>query len=385
MRPHRLLEDPVTLRVQRMRTPAEMAIFLAVPQQLDGGHPMFTPELRQDTRRVLSPANPLWQPDTGAFAAFVAFRGVHPVGRILAHVHHASNRLHQENVGFFGMFACINDEATARALLQAARDYHSSAGRPTLRGPYDLVITQCIGAVSAGHDEPATFSQIWHPPHIAPLLARCGLTSVYQAATFRLDDVAAARPDTWLGPKHRALLARPNVRLRSWDMRHFAADMHLAMRLTNAAFVDNHGFVPLSAADVEFIAAAMRRIARPELTVFVEVGGVAVGVGMFLPDFHVSFRRMGGSLYPLGWLQFMLGARRLDAAVAQFVAVDPAYQNQGLMRVVLAELMRRLQQAGFRSLDTTWVGSNNAGSLASVRAIGMRQKHALVVFEQATC
>lgn len=64
------------------------------------------------------------------------------------------------------------------------------------------------------------------------------------------------------------------------------------------------------------------------------------------------------------------------------MAVDPAYQNQGLMRAVSAELMRRLQRAGFRTLDTTWVGTNNASSLATVRAMGMRQKHALTVFEQ---
>ena len=58
---------------------------------------------------------------------------------------------------------------------------------------------------------------------------------------------------------------------------------------------------------------------------------------MMLPDLDVLFRRMKGRLFPLGWAQFLLGRRALDAAVVQFIATDPSLQNQGIMRVLVAE------------------------------------------------
>jgi hypothetical protein len=124
----------------------------------------------------------------------------------------------------------------------------------------------------------------------------------------------------------------------------------------------------------------MRRVVRPELTVFLELAGEPVGVGMLLPDFNVLFRRMRGDLWPTGWATFLLGARGLDAAVGQFIATSPAHQNTGLMRIVLAELIRRLQRARFRSLDATWIGEGNGKSRAQMAALGMREKHRLALY-----
>src|SRR5262249_35044434 len=120
-----------------------------------------------------------------------------------------------------------------------------------------------------------------------------------------------------------------------------------------------------------------------DLTVFIELDGRPVGVGMMLPDFHVLFRRMAGRLWPLGWAQFLLGSRALDAAVAQFIATTPELQNQGLMRILVAEAVRRLRAAGFRTLDGPWISDSNAASRAQVLAMGMREKHKLALYSRA--
>jgi ribosomal protein S18 acetylase RimI-like enzyme len=268
------------------------------------------------------------------------------------------------------------------ALLDAASERHRARGLETLRGPYELTISQCIGAVTAGFDDPAAFSQSWNGPHLAPFLEAYGMKPTYWATTHRLDDVQAVDPDALLGEKQRAWLADPKVRVRAWDMSRFDEDMQAATTLLNTSFASNFGFVPLSEAEIAFLAEPMKRVVRPELTVFLEYDGEPVGVGLSLPDFHILFRRMQGELFPLGWAQFLAGSKQLDAAVIQFLATSPRLQNQGLMRIVVAEILRRLQKAGFRTLDGTWIGDVNPKSLAQAKALGMRDKHRLALFEK---
>ncbi len=371
---------PVTIRP--VRSARDLRRFVDLPYALHEGDPIWTPPLDDDFRRTLSPENPLFRDGRGARELFLAWEGSRPVGRVLAHVHHAHNERHGERAGFFGLLECADDLGVAKALLDAAADHHRASGLTLLRGPYELTISQCIGAVTAGFDEPPSTSQSWNAPHIPRLLEALGFEVVYRATTCRLDDVMACDHAAMIGDKHRALLADPALRVRGWDMTRFDAELAAAINLLNTSFAGNYGFVPLSDPEVAFFAAPMKRLVRPELTVFLELAGEPVGVGMALPDFNVLVRRMNGRLWPLGWAKFLLGAPKVDAAVIQFIGTSPAHQNKGLIRIVVSELIRRLQAAGIRTLDGTWVGDVNVKSLAQARAMGMRDKHRLALYER---
>jgi GNAT superfamily N-acetyltransferase len=355
--------------------------FFAVARALNAADPIYTPPLAQDLARSLSDANPLWRPGRAERELFVAYDGDgRPVGRVLGHVNLESNQRHGEAAGLFGYLECGGDRAVGEALLAAVEQRHRARGLSELRGPYELTVAQCIGAVVSGFDEPASFSQSWNGPALPELLEALGFTRMLGMTTFRLDDVALIDPEALIGDKQRTWLARPGVRLRSFDMDRFEQDLGEALRLLNESFVGNFGFVPLSPDDLAFMAGPMKRVVRPELTIFLELEGRAAAVAMILPDFNILFRRMNGNLWPLGWASFLLGGRTLDAAVAQFIATDPALQNQGLLRIVVAEALRRLRAAGFRTLDGTWISDSNAPSRAQALAMGMREKHRLVLF-----
>lgn len=369
---------PVT--IQEVRTSAQRRAFLELPFSLHAGDPIWSPPLLDDLERSLSDKNPLWRDGRGERQLLLATDGGRPVGRVLAHVHHASNRIHGERAGFFGLLECPDDAEVARALLDAAADLHRTRGLTELRGPYDLNIRESVGVVVEGFDEPASFSQGWNAPHLPRLLEACGMKPVMKLATFRADDVARIDPEKMLEAKHRAWMQDPRVVVRGFRKDRFEEDVRAAVGLLNESFTSNYGFVPMDPVEVDFMAGPMKRVVRPELTVFIELDGVPVGVGMFLPDFQVLFRRMGGRLFPLGWAKFLAGARTLDAALVQFVATSPAHQGLGLMRIVVAELIRRCQAAGFRTLDSTWISESNAPSRAQARALGMRVKHQLQLY-----
>ncbi|HEY8209644.1 MAG TPA: GNAT family N-acetyltransferase [Myxococcaceae bacterium] len=373
----------MAVTIEEVRTRAQRRAFLELPFSLHRGDPIWSPPLLDDLSRSLSDKNPLWRDGRGERQLLLATDGGRPVGRVLAHVHHASNTAHGERAGFFGLLDCPDDLEVARALLDAAAERHRARGLTELRGPYELNIRECMGAVVQGFDEPASFSQNWNPPHIPGLLEGCGLKPVMKLATFRTDDISRIDPEAMLEAKHRAWLKDPRVVVRGFEKSRFEQDVRAAVALLNESFVQNYGFVPMDPAEVDFMAGPMKRVVRPELTVFIELDGAPVGVGMFLPDFNALFRRMGGRLFPLGWAKFLAGSRSLDAALAQFIATSPAQQGQGLMRIVMAELIRRLQREGFRTLDSTWISESNKPSRAQARALGMRVKHELQLYARA--
>src|SRR6185436_8468655 len=117
----------------------------------------------------------------------VAWDADRPVGRVMAHVHRASNERHGEKTGFFGLFECPDDESIARALIDAVCERHRARGLERLRGPYDLTIRECVGVITGNFDEPAAFNQSWNEPHVPRLLEACGMTVAMRMATFRAD------------------------------------------------------------------------------------------------------------------------------------------------------------------------------------------------------
>lgn len=370
------------IEIREAKRSRDVKAFVDLPFTLHANDPIWSPPLRQDFARTLSPENPLWQKGRGERELLLAYDGPRVVGRVMCHVHHASNQRHGERAGFFGCLEATDSLEVTRALMTEVERRHRARGLQSVRGAYDPTITTMIGLVTGGFDEAATYNQSWNAPHLPKHLEALGYEAIYRAATFRLDDVNAVNADALMTDKQRTWLQDPKVKLRTWDMAHFDRDVRAATKLLNESFSDNWGFVPLSEDEIDFMVGPMQRVVRPELTVFLEYDGQPVGVGMSLPDFNLIFRRMNGDLFPLGWAQFLLGAKRLDGAVGQFIATSPQLQNKGLMRIVISEMVKGLQRNGFRTLDATWIGEVNAKSRASVMSIGMRPKHQLAVFSK---
>jgi GNAT superfamily N-acetyltransferase len=160
------------------------------------------------------------------------------------------------------------------------------------------------------------------------------------------------------------------------------ADMEYVRELTNAAFLGNWGFVPISRPEWELQVGALLPLLDPRLVLLAEVRGVPVGVTFAVPDFNRVLRRLDGRLlHPRALL--LLRRPPTDAAVVILFAVRKPYQGLGVSRLLNAELVRALHRGGYRSLAITWVAAANAASRAQAAALGMKELHALAMVERS--
>jgi hypothetical protein len=153
--------------------------------------------LRRDMETLLSRTkNPFF--DHAEAEYFIAERDGVVVGRIAAISNRLHNETHGDQVGFFGFFECIDDQAVADALLTAAADWCRALGHDVLRGPASFSVNDECGLLVDGFDSPPTLMMPYNPRYYLPLLERAGFTKtkdlwVYQGGTEERNDPVPER------------------------------------------------------------------------------------------------------------------------------------------------------------------------------------------------
>jgi GNAT superfamily N-acetyltransferase len=373
----------VTIRPAEM--PEDLATWVRFPRlAVYSPASPWVPPLDRDLHRMLDRGeNPFFQHGEGV--PLLARRpDGRPAGRILAHVYHHHNERHGERTAFFGLFECADDPAVAGALVQAAGRLGREWGCDTLRGPFNLTAMQEMGFLVDGFGEPPAVDQVYTAPFYPRLLDAAGLQRVFPHATYRIDDVRAVDLDGLLGERHRILTVERRLRIRTGNLRDFDREIETLRTLLNDSFAENPHFVPLTADELAFQIGPYRAFLDPNLLLVAEMDGVARGFVLAVPDFNPLLKRLGGRLdlpRALGVLPRVAGWLWQRDACIIVQGVERRLQGQGIMRVLLARLVRTLRRRRYRRLAITWIADENAASIASVRALGARPVHRLTLYE----
>jgi len=114
------------------------------------------------------------------------------------------------------------------------------------------------------------------------------------------------------------------------------------------------------------LAAAQPESARPLMKDFMGINGHTVA---FKPELYKQVCSLVRDYHPIDW---DLGDDPHNATRFPFA------RNM----VNWEDVYGSWKKAGFRTVDGTWIGDVNVKSLASGKAIGMREKHRLVLYEK---
>ncbi|MCK5740852.1 MAG: GNAT family N-acetyltransferase, partial [Chlorobi bacterium] len=96
--------------------------------------PNWVPPMKMDRMNLLNKkTNPFYQ--HSLMQLFLAEDNGKIVGRIAAIINDNHNKTHNDKVGFFGFFECVNDQNVADLLFNTANDWLKSRGMDTSRGP----------------------------------------------------------------------------------------------------------------------------------------------------------------------------------------------------------------------------------------------------------
>ena len=105
------------------------------------------------------------------------------------------NREHNENIGFFGFFECIDDQAVANALFDAAIGWLKEQKVTAVRGPASPSVNDEYGLLIEGFDRTPAILMSYNPPYYATLIEKYGFSKAKDLFAYQVnrDEVITER------------------------------------------------------------------------------------------------------------------------------------------------------------------------------------------------
>jgi GNAT superfamily N-acetyltransferase len=346
-----------------------------------GRHPAWVPPLLMEEKKRIDPSkNPFF--GHGAVQLYLAYRNGEPVGRIAAIENKLHNEFHSDRVGFFGMFESVNDPEVASALLDTAAQWVRARGLESLRGPTSFSTNEECGLLIDNFDAAPYVMMTYNPPYYVELLEGWGLAKVKDLLAYevRYEDFDQRR----LAMVERMVKrSAQNFTVRPINMKRFDAEVSLVRDLYNAAWEKNWGFVPMTDAEVDHMAAQLKPVVDPDLALIGEVRGEPVGFALALPDVNQAIRHAGGRLLPFGLFKLLWHMRRINGIRVITLGVKEKYRGSPLAPLFYKEIFQRGTANGHGRAESSWILEDNVPMVAGVEKMGFHRSKTYRIYERA--
>ncbi|MGI9087752.1 MAG: GNAT family N-acetyltransferase [Chthoniobacterales bacterium] len=328
------------IEITQVASNAERDAFIKFPWRIYAHDPAWVPPLILERREFLDRAkHPFYQ--HGDAALFLARRGGEIVGRIMASDDPNYNREHGTNLGAFGLFETIDEQAVADALLQTAADWLRRRGRDAIMGPIDYSTNYVCALLIDGFEHPPMLLTSHNPPYYAGLIERAGFVkemdwfawwfSDPHEAAARLRRIAARFGD------------RSDVTIRPINMKQLSDESRRLRAIYNQAWEKNWGFVPFTESEFDHLVHELKPLAVPELVLVAEVKGEPAGFILAVPDINAAFKHINGRLtsfgLPIGLAKLLYYKSRLKRGRLVALGVVKKFRRFGIAEMLVLQVI----------------------------------------------
>ncbi|WP_419950196.1 N-acetyltransferase [Candidatus Palauibacter sp.] len=366
------------LLVVPVESRADLRRFIDLPWSIYRGDPNWVPPLKRDVRAAFDPTKHPFHLHSEV-QPYLALRGRDVVGRICAIRNRNHEAIHEESVGFFGWFECIDDPEAAEALFDAVRGWLRGRGLTALRGPTSFSTNETTGLLIDGDPRPPVLLMAHNPPWYPALLEGCGLRKVKDLYCWNI--LEGAWPEH-LFRAEKLVTRRYGTRIRTLDMSKFDEELLLIRRIYNAAWEKNWGFVPMTDAEMDHMAAELKPIIDPDLALFAETpDGEAIGFTLALPDFNQVLHKLNGRLTPLGLLKALYYKRKVTCLRVLILGLMEEWRGKGIDVLLYLAIFRNGTAAGMNEADMSWILEDNRKMNAGIERLGARMYRTYRLYE----
>jgi hypothetical protein len=260
-------DSGISVRPAQGRT--EQGAFVDLPWSIYRDDPLWVPPLKASVRELLdSERHPFFGGGKGGeHELFLAWDRGQVVGRVAAILNHAHNRFHHEKIAFFGFFECTDRAEVARALLEAVESWARHHGVSAVRGPMNPSTNYECGLLVEGFDRSPVLMMTYNPEYYAALIEGAGYAKVKDLYAY-FSPVHGAHQERVERLAERTRQRNPGLRTRPVNLKDFNAEVSLVQEIYNSAWNNNWGFVPMTDAEIEWLAKELKPLVQKDLLRF---------------------------------------------------------------------------------------------------------------------
>lgn len=348
------------LKIRTVNTKKDLKKFIKSQWNFYRNDPNFVPPLIADRLKTLDTnRNPFFKHSEIAFFLAENSSG-EVIGRIAAIKNDNHNKTHNDKVGFWGFFECINDQQVANELFLVAEQWLASKGLDTMRGPINLSQNDTLGLLIEGFDGPPVVLMTYNPKYYIDLIQNAGFAKAKDLFAYLLvrDDFMTDK----LKRLQSVIRERNKVTIRNVEFRkkdQYKKDVATLKTIYNGAWEPNWGFVKMTDEEFDFLAADLKQIAEPDFTFIAESNGKPAGFVLALPDINVCLRYNKSGRLLTGIWHLLTKKKKINLVRIIILGVLPEFQKTGIDSVLYYELGVRCLKHNIEYGEASWILEDN--------------------------
>lgn len=344
------------IKITQVQSRRDKDRFLTFPWHMYRGDPLWVPPLLNERRKATDPRRGLFF-RAGYADFFLALKNGILAGTVCCSHEHGGDP-HECTLGFF---ECIDDYAVAEALFQRAEMWARQHSLNLICATYNLDREDGRGILIEGRDRPPPLLCGHNPPYYAGFFESYGFGRRHDdglAYACPLDDQSSRFQRLYkLADRVRQ---RRSFTVRGARMGEIGQEIDRVLVLQNRPMEHLEGFVPYDRAAIEGMVLPMKDIADPDLVLFAESDGQAIGWLPAVPNLNEVLIHLNGLRYPWDYLRALRYARLKPRCLAiKSVAVLPEYWDTGVAVLLFAEMAQRAVAKGYEWADLSLTGEQN--------------------------
>ncbi len=345
------------IKIRTVQNKSDLNTFLKMQWNFYKGDKYWVPPLLMDKKKLLDKEkNPFFQ--NAEMEMFIAERNGELVGRIAAIKNDTHNRIHNENIGFFGFFESVDDQEVANKLLDTAKNWIQEKGLDAMRGPANPSSNDDWGLLIDGFDDSPRLMMTYNPKYYIRLFENYGLNKAKDLFAWKIENDKITKSEK-INRVSELVRKRYGLTIRSIDMKNFKSELEKVKYVYNKAWAPNWGFIPMTSEEIDHLANDLKMIVEPSLVLFGEINGETVGFALVMPDYNFIFKEMNGRLLPFNWIKMFTMKRKIPWARIITLGIIPEYQKKGLDGVFYHEITQRAEKIGILLGEASWVLEDN--------------------------
>jgi len=349
-------------------TKSEKKEFLEFPYIHYSDDKYWVPPLKIEQKKLLdTKKNPFYK--NAEIALFIAFHNHKPAGRIAAIIDHRYNDFHQSKTGFFGFFEVIDNQGTADLLFRVAEDWLKDNGMNEVLGPASPGMMDVIGILIEGFDKYPSIMMPYNKSYYDSIVKNAGYEKAVDLFTYYVSQKTVDRERV---NRAEAIVKKrlPNLEIRPINLKHIKKEVEIIREIFNNAWQDNWGYIPLTKEEFNHFAKDLKMIVDPDFAHIAEVDGQPVAFSIALPDYNQVFKKMNGSLFPVGFLKLLWHRRKINKLRTALMGVKKKYQGKGIDVLLHKETIENGVIREMEGSEVGWILENNIQMIRVAEKVG---------------
>jgi hypothetical protein len=349
------------MQLIEITTPRLAKDFIAVNVELYKNNPNYIRPLDKDINEVFDPK----KNKTFRFGEAIRWILKDESGKLIGRIAAFTNKKYKNKgddvpVGGIGFFDCINDQAAADMLFDAAKHWLIQKGMEAMDGPVNFGERDRWWGLLVEGFQPPPYCLNFNFPYYRDLFENYGFKGYYNQVCFGLDPTKEMSQK--ILDRHKQLTQNPafsSSSINKNNLEKFAGDFVIVY---NKAWAGHGGLKELKKDQVLMMFKKMKPVMEEELIMFAYHNNDPIAIFVNLPDLNQWFKHLKGKFdlwhkLKFLWIKKTRKNRRFTGLV---FGVVPEFQGIGVDAYIINEIKMVVQPLKkYDEYEMQWIGEFN--------------------------